>query len=333
MKNKKLTSLCLALLIAAMLCISAFAAPSITYNGRSSGVAYAPGSVYTDTDLFGGIKMLMPGDSVTETITVKNYCSTCAYVNVYLRTLPHDADGNPITPDVLTRLTADERRETLDTVSYMRDFLKNITITVTGEEGQIFKGNVISFEDALKDEAAFIGRLTFNKTTELEVKLDVDIELGNEFANRIGELDFVLVFEERAKIPVKPTTTERTTASEPEETSVPATSEPEVTTNEPPVTVTGDITTDVPPEETTTPDVTEEPPVSSGDGTTASEPVETEEITVDTSDVSETTKPHKPSDSPQTGDNTRIFLYVWLFLIALLILVAIVVTELKKRKR
>ena len=71
--RKAICSLILLMLMAMSLATRAFAdSPSITFQGFSKGFDFRPGSEYTETDLFGNFKNLMPGDAVTETITFTN---------------------------------------------------------------------------------------------------------------------------------------------------------------------------------------------------------------------------------------------------------------------
>ena len=73
------------------------ASPSITFNGFTSGFDFQPGSEYTETDLFGNFKNVMPGDTVTETITFTNSAADCDFVNLYMRAEAHDETENPLT--------------------------------------------------------------------------------------------------------------------------------------------------------------------------------------------------------------------------------------------
>ena len=85
------------LLMVMSLASTAFAAsPSITFNGFSKGFDLQPGSEYTQTDLFGGFKNVMPGDTVTETITFTNSAADCDFVNLYMRAEAHDETANPL---------------------------------------------------------------------------------------------------------------------------------------------------------------------------------------------------------------------------------------------
>ena len=75
-KTNRLLSLGLVLIAVAVLTIPALAADAVVRRDGTSGLAIeTTGSGYTDTDLFGNFKNVMPGDELTENITIKNNVS------------------------------------------------------------------------------------------------------------------------------------------------------------------------------------------------------------------------------------------------------------------
>src|SRR5690606_25046785 len=79
MKNvaKNSFSLLLALLLVVGLSLTASAAESSVTFEDGKIIAFEPGSVYTDTDLFDNFKGVMPGDVRAEEITVQNNTDDC----------------------------------------------------------------------------------------------------------------------------------------------------------------------------------------------------------------------------------------------------------------
>ncbi len=74
-------------------------AGSVTYRGESKGFVLEPGSAASKTDIFPEFKNVMPGDTVTDTITVKN--DSADEVKIYMRALDPDKDG----ADLLSQVT------------------------------------------------------------------------------------------------------------------------------------------------------------------------------------------------------------------------------------
>ena len=197
---KRLMTLLMALVMVMGLATTVFAADStITYNGKGKLFEFAPGSVYTETDLFEDFKGVMPGDKRTETVTIKNaYKSdSCDYIKVSIRGLLHDASGNPISPKVLEELKADERNEDLTELEYMHKFLDQLTLTVKQGTNLVYTGKPSTLEKGFEGgEAVYLGSLKKGESMTLDVTLEVPIEMDNEFADRIGEVDWVLVVSE-----------------------------------------------------------------------------------------------------------------------------------------
>lgn len=199
---KQFFSLLIALTLFVGLGTSAMAADSeVTYKGRKNGFEFEPGSVYTETDLFENYKNIMPGDTLSETVVVKNDYKGCDYIKVWMGGLLHDQTGNTISPNVLKELQRDDRKGTLSEVKYMNDFLNQLTLTIwkgdKKDTNVIYKGSPDSLEKGFKEGNVYLGEFEYNESTKLNVELAVDIEMGNEYADRIGEVDWIFVIEER----------------------------------------------------------------------------------------------------------------------------------------
>lgn len=196
-KLKNIGTLLIAIIVVFSLCVTVYAAdPAVTFeNGKI--FAFAPGSVYTDTDLFDGFKGVMPGDVITETVVFTNNADDYDYVNLYIRAVLHDENGNPISVKVLEELTADERRGENSELEYMKDFLSQLTLKVW--KGDKATGKLIyeaspDETDGLSDNK-FLGKYYAGENVTLTAELTVPITLGNEYADRIGEVDWVFLIE------------------------------------------------------------------------------------------------------------------------------------------
>lgn len=181
---KAITSLVLMLLVVMSMSATAFAAsPSITFKGFSKGFDFQPGSEYTETDLFGSFKNVMPGDTVTETITFTNSADDCDFVNLYMRAEVHDETGNPLSPKVAEK----------ETVATMTEFLSKLSMKVWNGTELLYDASPDQL-DGLKSNK-LLGTFRTGETATLKVELSVPIELGNEYANRVGEVDWIFHVE------------------------------------------------------------------------------------------------------------------------------------------
>lgn len=181
---KTITSLVLMLLVVMSMSVTAFAAsPTITFEGFSKGFDFQPGSEYTETDLFGSFKNVMPGDTVTETITFTNSATDCDFVNLYMRAEAHDETDNPLSPKVA---------ET-ETVATMTEFLSKLAMKVWNGTELIYDASPDQL-DGLKSNK-LLGTFRTGETATLKVELSVPIELDNKYANRVGEVDWIFHVE------------------------------------------------------------------------------------------------------------------------------------------
>ncbi len=182
-KIKRFTTLLIAFLLVFSLAVPAFAASSsVTYEGHNI-FGFGPGSEFTDTDLFDNFKGVMPGDVLTETVTVRNEASCCDFIKIYMRAEVH-GNGNPLSPEVAKH----------ETVVSMQDFLSQLSMTVWNGNTKIYETSPDE-TDGLRNNV-LLGTFRRNQGTTLTVELSVPAELGNEYANRVGEVDWVFVIEE-----------------------------------------------------------------------------------------------------------------------------------------
>ena len=184
---KTISALALALLLLLGMGATAFAESKVTYEGGAEKFVFLPGSEYSETDLFENFKGVMPGDVITQEITVQNNYTKAEKVKIYLRAVVHDEQGNPLSEEVA---------RTEDLVS-MQDFLSQLTMTVKQGDKVLFSASPDEL-DGLK-ENVLLGTFPGRSKTILTVELSVPIELGNEYANRVGEVDWVFTAEEVTK--------------------------------------------------------------------------------------------------------------------------------------
>lgn len=194
---KTILSLLLALVMALSLSVSAFAADptvDIVYKGRDKLLIAPKTKEFTTTDLFGGFKDVMPGDMLEETITFKNDTTTSRsrYVKLYIQALAHNEKNPPVA-------------ETTETVATMTEFLSKLSMKVWNGTELIYEASPHE-PDGLA-EPKLLGTFRKGDTATLTVELTVPLELDNDFANRLGEVDWRFIAEEYPSGGGKPTIT------------------------------------------------------------------------------------------------------------------------------
>lgn len=184
MKNgiRRISTLLMALALVLSLSVPAFAS-SVTFEGKSQGFALDGHNQLTATDLFGNFKNLMPGDSVSETITIQNVARDCDYIKLYIRAVPHGS-GNGLSGEVA---------EIEDSVASMQDFLSQLYMEVYQGSSRIYSGSPDQL-DGFRDNV-YLGQYKKNQGTTLTVTLNVPADLDNEYAFRAGEVDWVFTVE------------------------------------------------------------------------------------------------------------------------------------------
>ena len=182
---RNILSFFLTLGMALSVSILAFAAePTVTYQGQEKGFAFEPGSSYSESDLFDSFKDVMPGDTRTETITFFNEATDNDFVKLYLKVVPHDETENPL---------SDAVAESGETIASMQEFLSKLSMKVYQGDSLIYEASPDQ-TDGLAN-AVYLGTVRSGEKTALRVELNVPIELDNQYANRIGEMDWVFTVE------------------------------------------------------------------------------------------------------------------------------------------
>ena len=163
--------------------LTAFAADStVIFESARRGFKAQPGSEYTATDLFDNFKDVMPGDRLTETVTIRNDASDCDYITLYMKAIPHDRRN------ALSQTVAET-----ETIASMEDFLAQMTM-------RIYNGNELIYEASPNETDGLtnfvrLGKLNKGESMKLRVELDVPVEMDNEYADRVGEVDWVFLAE------------------------------------------------------------------------------------------------------------------------------------------
>ena len=175
---KKVFTLLIVLVMALSSMIPVYAADgNVTYSGNAGNVVFEPGSEHSLTDLFPNFKGVMPGDTLTQKITVKNKADNKVKVKIYIRSLGAHEDSVEFLSQLGLKVAKSEENE----MAYMFDAAANETAQLT--------------------DWICLGTLYSGGEVNLDVTLDVPTQLDNEYQNKIGYLDWEFMIQE---FPVEP---------------------------------------------------------------------------------------------------------------------------------
>lgn len=170
---KKIIIFLFAFIIALSPILPVYAADGkVTYSGNAGNFVFEPGSENSLTDLFDNFKDVMPGDTLTQKITVKNNADNKIKVKIYLRSLGAREDS----VEFLSQLNLKVAKSEENKMAYMFDAAAN--------------------ESAQLTDWVCLGTLYSGGEVILDVSLNVPKELSNEFQNNIGYLDWEFMVTE-----------------------------------------------------------------------------------------------------------------------------------------
>lgn len=141
---------------------------SVYFLGQADQFVFHPGTSWSDTDLFDNFEGLMPGDTRTEEISVRNASNDCDYVKIYLKA------------------------ETVDD-STMADFLSQLRMVVKNGDQVIYQAS--PDQTAGLSEYTLLGTYNPGDASTLDVILEAPITLGNEYMHQTGEVNWTFMAE------------------------------------------------------------------------------------------------------------------------------------------
>jgi len=90
----------------------------------------------------------------------------------------------------------------------MSDFLSQLTMRVYQGRRLIYEASPDELDGLSRN--VYLGSLDYRDSVNLTVELDVPITLGNEYANRVGEVDWVFTVETYHESSDKPSSNPKT---------------------------------------------------------------------------------------------------------------------------
>lgn len=144
----------------------------VTYSGNAGKCIFEPGTEHSLTDLFPNFKGVMPGDTITQKITVKNDANDKVKVKIFIRSLGAHEDSK----EFLSKLGLRVQKSAENQMAYMFDAAASETAQLT--------------------DWVYLGMLYSGGEVNLDVTLNVPVELDNAFQNQIGYLDWEFRIEE-----------------------------------------------------------------------------------------------------------------------------------------
>ena len=177
---KRISFLALALVLMLGMTVTSFAdtKANVDFVDHAEEFIFESGSEYSLTDLFPNYKGVMPGDTLTQTIEIRNTHKT-DYINVYMKALgTHQGDG-------------------AEAAAEYDAFLSQLDLTVKAVGGETDLFNAKANETAqLTDWVQLVELMPAGTYMTLEVSLHVPIEMDNTYMDKIGKLDWQFKVEQ-----------------------------------------------------------------------------------------------------------------------------------------
>ena len=170
----------LALILSVSTSVAAFAESTVSYGDDN-----AQKFVFAPNDLFENFKNVMPGDSITQKITIRNRRLNDVKIKIYIRSLG-----------------ANEGSE---------EFLSQLKLKVEQADDESIMFDAPADQTAQLTDWTYIGTVYSGGKIDLNLTLEVPIELDNDFQDAIGSINWQFRVEEFPVDPEDPVTGDEST--------------------------------------------------------------------------------------------------------------------------
>ncbi len=206
-KLRNLVAVCLAVaLLGGALTVFSLAndgMPTVTYDHKAQGFIFdevfkkagiEAGNQYPN--LFLNFDEMMPGDEETQDIRVKVQNVGDDTIYMYLRTELRWKDENGQFTNEITQTEADTYQDIVNYEVQAEEALKQVKLIVSQDGKELTEASLA--------EGVLLGKFRNNDKTDLQVKLEIPLEVGNELENLHGEIGWVFTAEYYGR-PERPT--------------------------------------------------------------------------------------------------------------------------------
>ena len=153
----------------------------LTIHDLKTEMTVDPGGV-TDTDLFNTFKNMVPGDRRIQEIQVQNECREGRPVRIFLSNRAHSEKENPLSPEVAEK----------ESLASNDAFLKALAMKIRVNDLLVYEGNA---GEILKEPIP-LGLIPWAEGARIQVEVEIPPEYGNDYADRMGETDWVFLVED-----------------------------------------------------------------------------------------------------------------------------------------